>query len=41
MSRIDLRVLGRRFFPDSSFVAKLFSDLVILVLVGLVSWYFY
>ena len=41
MSRIDLRVLGPRFFPDSSFVAKLFSDLVILVLVGLVSWYFY
>ncbi|XZO04431.1 MAG: glycosyltransferase family 87 protein [Microcoleus sp.] len=41
MSRIDLRVVGPRFFPDSPFVAKLFSDLIILVLVGLVSWYFY
>ena len=41
MSRIDLRVVGPRFFPDSPFVAKLFSDLVILVLVCLVSWYFY
>lgn len=41
MSRIDLRVVGPRFFPDSPFVAKIFSDLIILVLVGLVSWYFY
>jgi hypothetical protein len=41
MSRIDLRVVGPRFFPHSPFVAKLFSDLIILVLVGLVSWYFY
>ncbi|MEG4229138.1 glycosyltransferase family 87 protein [Microcoleus sp. N9_A2] len=41
MSRLDLRVMGPRFFPDSPFVAKLFSDLIILVLVGLVSWYFY
>lgn len=41
MSRIDLRVVGPRFFPDSPFLAKLFSDLIILVLVGLVSWYFY
>ncbi|WP_228056006.1 glycosyltransferase family 87 protein [Microcoleus sp. LEGE 07076] len=41
MSRIDLRVVGPRFFPDSPFLANLFSDLIILVLVGLVSWYFY
>ena len=41
MSRIDLRVMGPRFFPDSPFVAKLFSDLIIVLLVGLVSWYFY
>ena len=41
MSRIDLRVVGPRFFPDTPFAAKLFSDLIILVLVGLVSWYFY
>ncbi|HLO50661.1 MAG TPA: glycosyltransferase family 87 protein [Kamptonema sp.] len=41
MSRIDLMVLGPRFYPHSPFVAKLFSDLIILVLVGLVSWYFY
>ncbi|MEG3879016.1 glycosyltransferase family 87 protein [Microcoleus sp. herbarium7] len=41
MSRIDLRVVGPRFFPDNFFAAKLFSDLIILVLVGLVSWYFY
>ncbi len=41
MSRLDLRVMGPRFFPDSPFVAKLFSDLIILLLLGLVSWYFY
>ena len=41
MSRLDLRVMGPRFFPDSPFVAKLFSDLIILLLVGLVCWYFY
>jgi hypothetical protein len=41
MSRIDLRVLGPRFFAHSPLVAKLFSDLIVLVLVGLVSWYFY
>lgn len=41
MSRIDLRVVGPRFFPARPFLAKLFSDLIILVLVGLVSWYFY
>jgi Glycosyltransferase family 87 len=41
MSRIDLRVVGPRFFADSPFVAKLFSDLIILVLIGLVCWYFY
>ncbi|WP_341732076.1 glycosyltransferase family 87 protein [Microcoleus sp. EPA2] len=41
MSRIDLRVVGPRFFPQSPFAAKLFSDLIILVLIGLVSWYFY
>jgi len=41
MSRLDLRVMGPRFFPDSPFVAKLFSDSICLLLVGLVSWYFY
>ncbi|TAE76088.1 MAG: DUF2029 domain-containing protein [Oscillatoriales cyanobacterium] len=41
MSRIDLRVLGPRFFAHSPLVAKLFSDLIVLLLIGLVSWYFY
>ncbi|MEG3861051.1 glycosyltransferase family 87 protein, partial [Microcoleus sp. herbarium12] len=41
MSRIDLRVLGPRFFAHSPLVANLFSDLLVLVLVGLVSGYFY
>jgi hypothetical protein len=41
MSRIDLMVVSPRFFPHSPFIAQLFSDLIVLLLVGLVSWYFY
>ncbi|WP_293129312.1 glycosyltransferase family 87 protein [Microcoleus sp. bin38.metabat.b11b12b14.051] len=41
MSRIDLRVLGPRFFAHNPLVSKLFSNLIVLALVGLVSWYFY
>lgn len=41
MSRIDLRVVGPRFFPNHTFLSKLFSDLIVLGLLGLGGWYFY
>jgi len=41
ISRIDLMVVGPRLFPNNPFVAKLFSDLIVLILVGLVGWYWY
>jgi hypothetical protein len=41
ISRFDLRVIGPRFFPNSPFIAKLLSDFIVLVLVGLMGWYFY
>lgn len=41
ISRIDLRVVGPRFFPNNTFLAKLFSDLIVLVLLGLGCWYWY
>ncbi|MEH2340001.1 glycosyltransferase family 87 protein [Nostoc sp.] len=41
ISRIDLMVVGPRLFPQNPFIAKLFSDLIVLILVGLVGWYWY
>ncbi|MFW9259918.1 glycosyltransferase family 87 protein [Nostoc sp. CALU 546] len=41
ISRIDLKVVGPRLFPNNPFFAKLFSDLIVLTLVGLVGWYWY
>ncbi|MBE8966326.1 DUF2029 domain-containing protein [Nostocales cyanobacterium LEGE 12452] len=41
ISRIDLMVVGPRLFPNNPFFAKLFSDLIVLILVGLVGWYWY
>ncbi|MDZ7957117.1 MAG: glycosyltransferase family 87 protein [Aulosira sp. DedQUE10] len=41
ISRIDLMVVGPRFFPKNTFLAKLFSDLIVLVLLGLGGWYWY
>ncbi|MEH1846078.1 MAG: glycosyltransferase family 87 protein [Nostoc sp.] len=41
ISRLDLMVVGPRLFPNNPFFAKLFSDIIVLILVGLVSWYWY
>lgn len=41
MSRIDWKVIGPRVFPNHLFIARLFSDLIVLILVGLVSFYLY
>ncbi|MGF1936273.1 MAG: glycosyltransferase family 87 protein [Nostoc sp. ChiQUE02] len=41
ISRLDLMVVGPRLFPNNPFFAKLFSDLIVLILVGLVGWYWY
>lgn len=41
ISRLDLMVVGPRFFPNNLFFAKLLSDLIILILVGFVGWYWY
>ncbi|MHC5822179.1 MAG: glycosyltransferase family 87 protein [Nostoc sp.] len=41
ISRLDLMVVGPRLFPNNPFFAKLLSDLIVLILVGLVGWYWY
>jgi hypothetical protein len=41
ISRLDLMVVGPRFFPNNPFFAKLLSNLIVLILVGLVGWYWY
>ncbi|MEH2238769.1 glycosyltransferase family 87 protein [Nostoc sp.] len=41
ISRLDLMVVGPRLFPKNPFFAKLLSDLIVLILVGLVGWYWY
>ncbi|MEH2384136.1 MAG: glycosyltransferase family 87 protein [Nostoc sp.] len=41
ISRLDLMVVGPRFFPNNPFFAKLLSDLIVLILIGLVGWYWY
>ncbi|MEH2032903.1 MAG: glycosyltransferase family 87 protein [Nostoc sp.] len=41
ITRLDLMVLGPRFFPNNPLIAKFFSDLVVLILVGFVGWYWY
>ncbi|OUL24361.1 hypothetical protein BV378_18390 [Nostoc sp. RF31YmG] len=41
ISRIDLMVIGPRFFPNNPFVAKLLSNLIVLLMFGLVGWYWY
>ena len=40
-SRIDLMVIGSRFFPDSPRVAKMISDLIVGVLIGGICAYLY
>ncbi|OUL27707.1 hypothetical protein BV372_25710 [Nostoc sp. T09] len=41
MSRIDLKVIGPRFFPNNQFIAKLLSNLIVLLTFGYVGWYWY
>ncbi|MBD0385152.1 MAG: DUF2029 domain-containing protein [Nostoc sp. C3-bin3] len=41
ISRIDLMVVGPRLFPSNPFFAKLLSNLLVLIIVGLVGWYWY
>ncbi|OUL24362.1 hypothetical protein BV378_18395 [Nostoc sp. RF31YmG] len=41
VSRFDLQVIGPRLLPNNPLIAKLFSDLIVLILVGLVGLYFY
>ncbi|MEH1942931.1 MAG: glycosyltransferase family 87 protein [Nostoc sp.] len=41
ITRLDLVVVGPRLFPNNPFFAKLLSDLIILLLLGLVGWYWY
>lgn len=41
ISRIDLMVVGPRLFPNNPFFAKLLSNLLVLIIVGLVGWYWY
>ncbi|MDZ8053499.1 MAG: glycosyltransferase family 87 protein [Aulosira sp. ZfuVER01] len=41
ISRIDLTVVGPRFFPKNTFLAKFLSDSIVLLLFGLVGWYWY
>ncbi|MEH2254332.1 glycosyltransferase family 87 protein [Nostoc sp.] len=41
MSRLDLMVVGPRLFPNNPFFAKFLSDLIVLILIGLVGWYWY
>ncbi|MCC5598462.1 glycosyltransferase family 87 protein [Nostoc favosum] len=41
ISRLDLMVVGPRLLPNNPFFAKLFSNLIVLILVGFVGWYWY
>ncbi|MEH1765559.1 glycosyltransferase family 87 protein [Nostoc sp.] len=41
ISRLDLMVVGPRLFPNNPLLAKLFSDFIVLILVGLVGLYWY
>jgi hypothetical protein len=41
ITRLDLMVVGPRLFPNNPFFAKLFSDLIVFILVGFVAWYWY
>jgi hypothetical protein len=41
ISRIDLMVIAPRLLPNNPLFAKLISDIIVLILVGLVGWYWY
>ncbi|WP_251955602.1 glycosyltransferase family 87 protein [Nostoc commune] len=41
ISRLDLMVVGPRLLPNNPFFAKLLSNLIVLILLGLVGWYWY
>ncbi|MCC5642496.1 DUF2029 domain-containing protein [Nostoc sp. CHAB 5824] len=41
ITRLDLMVVVPRLFPNKPFFAKLLSNLIVLILVGLVGWYWY
>lgn len=41
ISRLDLMVVGPRLLPNNPFFAKLFSNLIVLILVGFAGWYWY
>ncbi|MEH2143950.1 glycosyltransferase family 87 protein [Nostoc sp.] len=41
ISRLDLMVVGSRLFPNNPFFAKLLSDIIVLILLGLTGWYWY
>ena len=41
IGRLDLMVVGPRFFPNNPFFAKLLSDIIVLILIGFVGWYWY
>ena len=41
IGRLDLMVVGPRLFPNNPFFAKLLSDIIVLILLGLAGWYWY
>ncbi|MEH2468365.1 glycosyltransferase family 87 protein [Nostoc sp.] len=41
IGRLDLMVVGPRLFPNNPFFAKLLSDIIVLILLGLTGWYWY
>jgi hypothetical protein len=41
ISRIDMMVVGPRLLPNNPFFAKLLSDFIVVILVGLGGWYWY
>ncbi|QFS47112.1 glycosyltransferase family 87 protein [Nostoc sphaeroides] len=41
ISRLDLMVVGPRLLPNNPFFAKLLSNLIVLILLGLAGWYWY
>ncbi|WP_445628818.1 glycosyltransferase family 87 protein [Nostoc sp. DSM 114167] len=41
ISRLDLMVVGPRLVPNNPFFAKLLSNLIVLILLGLAGWYWY
>ena len=41
ISRLDLMVVGPRLFPNNPFFAKLLSNIIVLILLGLAGWYWY